>query len=128
METLGKLDCVITQNIDGLHFKAGNSKKGDPASRIGHACHLPGLWKEIDRDEIQERLKKGLKVPYCDDCKGPLKPATISFGQSMPREKHRKLIIDLHSVIFHRDYRPWLFSLRLPCLWSQKKWCEIGHY
>src|SRR4030043_1127661 len=27
LEKLGKLDCVITQNIDGLHFKAGNSEK-----------------------------------------------------------------------------------------------------
>ena len=25
LERLGKLDCLITQNIDGLHFKAGNS-------------------------------------------------------------------------------------------------------
>ena len=27
MEKLGKLHCVITQNIDGLHFKAGNSEE-----------------------------------------------------------------------------------------------------
>lgn len=88
LEGLGKLDCVITQNIDGLHHKAGNSEK-----RIieihGTAMHVTCLncKKRYDRDEIQERIRSGTKVPYCDDCGGPLKPATISFGQSMPERE-----------------------------------------
>ena len=41
LEKLGKLDCAITQNIDGLHFKAGNSeRKGTPASWNSHLCFL----------------------------------------------------------------------------------------
>jgi NAD-dependent deacetylase len=105
MERLGKLDCVITQNIDGLHFKAGNSE-GKVIQLHGSAMHVICLdcGKRYDRDEIQERLKKGLKVPYCDDCKGPLKPATISFGQSMPEREtqeayRRSSLCDLFIVI-----------------------------
>src|SRR3972149_5646804 len=85
LEKLGKLDCVITQNIDGLHFKAGNSKE-KVIELHGTAMSVSCLncRKKYDRDEVQERLRKGLKVPYCDACGGPLKPATVSFGQSMP--------------------------------------------
>jgi NAD-dependent deacetylase len=105
MEGLGKLDCVITQNIDGLHFKAGNSE--DKVIQLhGTAMYVSCLTcgKRYDRDEIQERLRKGLKAPYCDDCRGPLKPATISFGQSMPEKEtqeayHRSSLSDLFVVI-----------------------------
>jgi len=105
MERLGKLDCVITQNIDGLHFKAGNSE-GKVIQLHGTAMYVTCLdcGKRYDRDEIQERLKKGVRVPYCDNCKGPLKPATISFGQSMPETEtqeayHRSSLCDLFIVI-----------------------------
>jgi NAD-dependent deacetylase len=105
LEKLGRLDCVITQNIDGLHHKAGNSEE-----RIielhGTATYVTCLncKKRYDRDEVQERLRKEMKVPYCDDCGGPLKPATISFGQSMPEREteeayHRSSICDLFIVI-----------------------------
>jgi NAD-dependent deacetylase len=88
LEKLGKLDCVITQNIDGLHHKAGNSKE-KIIELHGTAMYVTCLncKKRYDREEIQERLRKGTKVPYCDDCAGPLKPATISFGQSMPERE-----------------------------------------
>jgi NAD-dependent deacetylase len=105
MEKLGKLDCVITQNIDGLHFKAGNSEE-KVIQLHGTAMDVSCLScrKRYDREEIQERIRKGVKVPYCDDCGGPLKPATISFGQSMPEREteeayHRSSLSDLFIVI-----------------------------
>lgn len=105
MERLRKLNCVITQNIDGLHFKAGNSEE-KVLQLHGTAMTVSCLScnKRYDRDEIQERLKRGLKVPYCDECGGPLKPATISFGQAMPEREtqeayHRSSSSDLFIVI-----------------------------
>ena len=106
MEELGKLDCVITQNVDGLHFKAGNSEER-VLQLHGTAMHVSCLScrKSYDRDEIQERLRKnGGKAPRCDGCGGFLKPATISFGQSMPEketeEAHRRSsLCDLFIVI-----------------------------
>ena len=90
LEQLGKLDCLITQNIDGLHFKAGNSP--DKVLELhGTARHVTCLncHKRYDRDAIQIRIASGDKAPRCDACKGLLKPATISFGQSMPAGETR---------------------------------------
>ena len=105
LEKLGKLDCVITQNIDGLHHKAGNSEE-KIIELHGTAMHVTCLncKKKYDREEIQDRIRKGTKVPYCDDCQGPLKPATISFGQSMPEREtqeayNRSSLSDLFIVI-----------------------------
>ena len=88
LERLGKLDCVITQNIDGLHFKAGNSEER-VIQLHGTAIFVSCLSckKRYDRDEIQERIVRGQKAPRCDDCGGLLKPATVSFGQSMPERE-----------------------------------------
>jgi NAD-dependent deacetylase len=88
LEGLVKLDCLITQNIDGLHFKAGNSP--DRVLELhGTAMHVTCLncHKRYDRDAIQMRFADGDKAPRCDECNGLLKPATISFGQSMPVEE-----------------------------------------
>jgi NAD-dependent deacetylase len=85
LEKLGRLDCLITQNIDGLHFKAGNSESkvlelhGTALFVTCLSCH-----KRYDRDDIQVRYERDKNPPYCEACGGILKPATISFGQSMP--------------------------------------------
>ncbi len=105
LEKLGKLECIITQNIDGLHFKAGNSEEkviqlhGTSIIVSCLSCN-----KRYDRNEIQERIKEGQKAPRCDDCGGILKPATISFGQSMPEREtqeayHRSSLCDLFIVV-----------------------------
>lgn len=105
LEQLGKLDCLITQNIDGLHFKAGHSP--DRVLELhGTAMHVTCLacHKRYDRDAIQARIAGGDKAPRCDDCHGLLKPATISFGQMMPaaetqRAYERSAACDLFIVI-----------------------------
>jgi NAD-dependent deacetylase len=105
LELLGRLDCVITQNIDGLHHKAGNSEE-KILELHGTALYVSCLSckKRYDRDEIQERIRKGNKAPRCDTCQGLLKPATISFGQSMPEREmqesyKRSAACDLFMVI-----------------------------
>ncbi|NVM24648.1 MAG: NAD-dependent protein deacylase [Desulfobacterales bacterium] len=88
LEDTGKLIAVVTQNIDRLHHKAGNSP--DKIIEIhGTAFSVSCLscGKSYDRDDIQERIGSGVKVPSCDDCSGILKPDTISFGQAMPQDK-----------------------------------------
>ena len=91
LEKLGRLDCLITQNIDGLHFKAGNSPE-KVLELHGTAMYVTCLTckKRYDRDSIQGRIAKGEKAPLCDECAGLLKPATISFGQSMPERETRE--------------------------------------
>ncbi|MCG2775562.1 MAG: Sir2 family NAD-dependent protein deacetylase [Desulfobacterales bacterium] len=88
IEESGKLLAIVTQNIDNLHHKAGNSPERIieiHGTAFSVSCLSCG--KKYDRDDIQERLNSGVKVPYCDDCAGILKPDTISFGQAMPEDK-----------------------------------------
>ena len=93
LEDAGKLLAVVTQNIDSLHHKAGN----DPDNIIelhGTAFSVSCLdcKESYERDEIERRLRSGIKAPSCDACGGILKPDTISFGQSMPEEKMARSI------------------------------------
>ena len=88
LERMGKLDCVITQNIDNLHQRAGTSPQkvvelhGTAVSVSCLSCR-----KKWPREEIQSWLLQGVRVPRCDACGGILKPDTVSFGQSMPPQE-----------------------------------------
>ena len=93
LEENGKLSAIVTQNIDNLHQKAGNSKEKIieiHGTAFSVSCLSCGT--KYDRDEIENRLLLGEKVPYCDKCSGVLKPDTISFGQAMPEEKMARAI------------------------------------
>ena len=85
LEKLGRLDCVITQNVDDLHRKAGNTRE-KIIELHGNATYVTCLncKKRYDRDDVQKRLQKENRSPLCDACGGLLKSATISFGQAMP--------------------------------------------
>lgn len=83
LERRGKLRALITQNIDGLHQKAGNTNvielHGTTTEVECLTCHA-----RISMDEAMQRVEAGDLAPECDHCGGYLKPATISFGQAMP--------------------------------------------
>ncbi len=88
IERSGKLLGLVTQNIDGLHQKAGS----DPAKTIeihGTALRVACIdcGAEHDREQVHRRVLAGDATPSCDHCGGPLKPATISFGQAMPERE-----------------------------------------
>jgi len=91
LDGIGKLDCVITQNIDGLHQRSGISEE-KVIELHGTARWVSCLecGKRYPREQIQDRLKGGVKVPRCDSCSGIMKPATISFGQAMPERETRQ--------------------------------------
>lgn len=85
LEAMGKLECVITQNIDNLHQTAGNS----PTKVI--ELHGTARWVRCltcDRryavEEVLARLSAGETDPPCAACSGILKLMTISFGEPMP--------------------------------------------
>jgi NAD-dependent deacetylase len=85
LEKMGRLDCVITQNVDDLHIRAGNSsEKVIPLHGTAMSVSCVSCRKKFDREEVQKRLREEMQAPSCDACGGPLKPDTISFGQAMP--------------------------------------------
>lgn len=88
LEDRGKLIAVVTQNIDSLHHRAGNSpEKIIEIHGTAFSVSCLNCGKKYDRDEIENRIQSGARVPSCDECSGILKPDTISFGQAMPQDK-----------------------------------------
>ncbi|MBS1787459.1 MAG: NAD-dependent deacylase [Acidobacteria bacterium] len=83
LERQGKLRAMISQNIDGLHQKAGNTNVIELHGTTVE-CECLTCGARISMDEAVERVTSGDLAPGCDGCGGLLKPATISFGQSMP--------------------------------------------
>jgi len=91
----GRLQTVITQNIDGLHQKAGipNERMIELHGSNTYICCLQ-CRKRFEWAEVLPFLDQyptpPSQCPRCDDCNGWLKPATISFGQAMPEEETRR--------------------------------------
>jgi NAD-dependent deacetylase len=84
LERRGKLDTLITQNVDGLHVAAGS----DPERVV----EVHGTVREVvcmscgERAPMQralDRVRAGEADPPCRTCGGILKSATISFGQNL---------------------------------------------
>jgi NAD-dependent deacetylase len=85
LEAAGKIIAIITQNIDGLHQDAG-SRRVLELHGTSRYCLCLGCNAQFSPDEIQKRMEAGVEIPLCDHCGGPLKSATISFGQSLPAD------------------------------------------
>jgi|TARA_B110000444_G_C18812278_1_gene583286 NAD-dependent deacetylase len=82
---------LITQNVDNLHQDAGLSevKITEIHGNATYArCLDCGLRYELG--PIKKEFIKNQTIPYCKECSGIIKQATISFGQSMP-EKGMKI-------------------------------------
>ena len=93
LERRGKLRAMITQNIDGLHQRAGQS----PDLTI--ELHGTNLWaaclscaRRIPMDEAIGRVESGDLAPECGECGGILKAATVSFGQAMPEREMARAV------------------------------------
>ncbi len=82
LETLGKLLGVITQNIDGLHQLAGNTRVLELHGTAREVTCL-SCAKTIPSEIVYQRMTEGEEIPLCFDCGGLLKPNTISFGQAL---------------------------------------------
>ena len=81
LEQQGKLDTLITQNVDGLHQQAGTSPE--------RVIEIHGTMREVScldcgerapMERALDRVRAGESDPPCRSCGGILKSATISFG------------------------------------------------
>lgn len=112
LEAAGRVELLLTQNVDGLHQAAGSRRVIDLHGRIDAvrcmACgaRMPraGLQDELaarnpawaalqaraapDGDaDLDGRDFSGFDVPACARCGGVLKPDVVFFGESVPRER-----------------------------------------
>jgi len=108
----GKLTGLITQNVDGLHQRAGHADVIELHGGLERVlCLECGLGST--RDELQQRLEllnpdwapevlginpdgdaelderayPGFRIADCSDCGGKLKPDVVFFGESVPRDR-----------------------------------------
>jgi len=112
LERAGRINLLVTQNVDGLHQAAGSEAVVDLHGRIDTVCCL-GCGARSPRRALQEELVarnpdwlaldarslpdgdadlEGLDfaafdLPDCPHCGGLLKPDVVFFGESVPRER-----------------------------------------
>jgi NAD-dependent SIR2 family protein deacetylase len=112
LEARGQVDLLVTQNVDGLHQRAGQRRVVDLHGRLDQVRCLGCAWRQ-PRGDFQHELERlnpdwsGLTaaeapdgdadleaarfddflVPPCPACGGVLKPDVVFFGENVPRER-----------------------------------------
>lgn len=111
-ESAGTLLQLVTQNVDGLHQRAGSRAVVDLHGRLDVVVCLgcsartsratlqtaitmanPGWWAEAaaapDGDaDIDGAVIEAFAAPYCERCGGRLKPDVVFFGENVPAERY----------------------------------------
>ena len=87
LERRGKLHALVTQNIDGLHQRAGTAPELviEVHGNLHQAICLSCGWKG-PMQAVLDRVRAGEQDPACEECDGILKSDTISFGQALVPE------------------------------------------
>ncbi len=78
LEKAGKLKAVVTQNIDGLHQKAGSKNVFEL-----HGSTLRNYCTDCGKAFNQEYISHCGGVPKCDKCGGVIKPDVVLYGESL---------------------------------------------
>lgn len=112
LEAHGHIDLVVTQNVDGLHSRAGSRQVIDLHGRLDRVVCLDCGWRQ-ERPAWQARLEAAnpdwnrtvvawkpdgdavladgdtsrFRVPDCAACGGIVKPDVVFFGENVPKER-----------------------------------------
>jgi NAD-dependent SIR2 family protein deacetylase len=112
LEDAGVIDTLVTQNVDGLHQRAGSRRIVDLHGRLDSVVCLD-CRASLERRQWQERLLEAnpgfharatrinpdgdaelvdqdvgdFAVPDCGNCGGIVKPDIVFFGEAVPRER-----------------------------------------
>ena len=112
LEAAGRVPMLVTQNVDGLHQRAGSRNVIELHGSIGHV-HCLDCGARYTRASLQPQLEANhpelavavaepaadgdahldfdgnlpFAVPVCAACGGMLKPSVVFFGENVPRER-----------------------------------------
>lgn len=86
-----RLAGVVTQNVDGLHFRSGLAD--DMVAELhgnvrnSHCLSCDNRWPT---ETVLEWVEAGAEDPRCPDCGGIVKTDTVMFGEMLPEEEVRQ--------------------------------------
>ncbi|MDD5886360.1 MAG: NAD-dependent protein deacylase [Oscillospiraceae bacterium] len=81
MEQKGKLSAIVTQNIDGLHQKAGSKTVYEL-----HGSTLRNYCMKCHKFFPVSYVKEASGVPYCDECGGIVKPDVVLYEEGLDND------------------------------------------
>ena len=112
LEARGQLQVLLTQNVDGLHQRAGQRQVIDLHGRLDEVRCMAGehryaradfqqrllelnpAWAQLDATDapdgdadLEAADFSGFAIPACPDCGGILKPDVVFFGENVPRTR-----------------------------------------
>jgi NAD-dependent deacetylase len=83
LEASGHIQTIVTQNVDGLHHRAGSKTVVEVHGTLRTATCIRCYTRFNSRGLIEPFLKDGA-IPHCPDCGGILKPDIILFEEQLP--------------------------------------------
>lgn len=85
LEKSGYIKGVITQNVDGLHRKAGSEKVWEVHGHF-RTCHCMQCAKSYPFDLLVTKFNNNQNPPLCDACRGILRPDVVLFEDQMSED------------------------------------------
>lgn len=83
LENAGFIQAIITQNIDGLHQRAGSKNVLEVHGAL-HTLTCIQCYRQYDASGYTRAyIEQGI-IPHCEECGGNLKPDVILFGEQLP--------------------------------------------
>jgi NAD-dependent deacetylase len=83
-EQAGYQNTIITQNIDGLHQKAGSRQVVEMHGTL-RSLSCTQCYKKFPSEDFLKPFIENGTLPYCINCNGLLKPDVILFGEQLPQ-------------------------------------------
>ncbi len=85
LEETGYVETVVTQNIDGLHERAGSRNVLEVHGHL-RTAHCVACGLAVPFASATEQVLEGADVPTCAECGSSLRPDVVLFGDDMPQD------------------------------------------
>ncbi len=85
LESIGRLDCIITQNIDGLHQRAGNRNVIELHGTLATDTCM-GCGKRYSWEGVKKMIEGGGLPPRCPACGSIIRPDVVLFNEQLSAE------------------------------------------
>lgn len=85
IEEMGLLKAILTQNIDGLHQKAGSRSVYELHGSL-EEMRCPSCGRRMKSELFWEPFLLESALPRCPDCQAVLKPEIVFFEEMLPQD------------------------------------------